>query len=150
MSVGRFVIVRRAADHLEIELAGELTDRVLVSCDAEVCAQLSAARPGTVRVLIDLVTVDAYSIEARDGLVSLQKHLAGKASQTAFVASTPVSRGLALWVSHVSQGQVIKSFARRGDAESWLLGAAGPTTGIRPVVRARDGERRRKKSSAAG
>ena len=149
MGAGRFAIVRRATDHLDIELAGELSDRVLITCDAEVCAQLSAAKPGVVRVLIDLVAVEAYSIEARDALVSLQKHLAGKASQTAFVAATAVSRGLALWVAHVSQGQVIMSFSRRGDAESWLLGSTGPTTGIRPVARARDGERRRKRSSAA-
>jgi hypothetical protein len=150
MGVGRFVILRKAADQLEIELSGELSDRTLVTCDAEVRAQLSAARAGSVRVLIDLVSIAGYSIEARDGLVSLQRHLAGKANQTAYVTDSPASRGLALWVGHMTEGQVIKTFARRADAESWLAGSIGPTTGIRPVTRARDGVRPRRKSNAAG
>jgi hypothetical protein len=150
MGAGRFAIVRRASDHLDIELAGELSERTLVACDAEVCAQLSAAKPGAIRVLIDLAAVETYSIEARDALVALQKHLAGKASQTAFIASSPAGRGLALWASHMTEGQVIKSFAQRADAEGWLLGSPGPTTGVRPVVRARDGERRGRKNSAVG
>lgn len=137
MGVGRFVVIRSAADQLVVELAGDLSERTLVSCEAEARVQLSVAKPG-VKVLVDLLEARGYSLEARDGLVVLQTHLGSKASQTAYVADSPAGRGLALWVSHMSASQVIKSFARRSDAEAWLAGSAGPTTGVRPVVRARD------------
>ena len=137
MGVGRFVVIRRAADQLAVELSGELSEHTLVSCEAEARVQLSVAKPG-VKVLIDLLEVRGYSLEARDGLVALQTHLGSKAGRTAFVADSPAGRGLALWVSHMHANQVIKSFTRRSDAEAWLAGAAGPTTGVRPVARARD------------
>jgi hypothetical protein len=148
MGVGRFVILRRAADQLAVELAGDLSEHTLVTCEAEARAQLSVAKPG-VKVLIDLVGVHGYSLEARDALVALQRHLASKAGQTAYVAVTAAGRGLALWVSHMSENQVIKSFSRRDDAEAWLAGIAGPTTGVCPVTRAldRDPPRPRKKAS---
>ena len=137
MGVGRFVVIRSAADQLAVELAGDLTERTLVSCEAEARVQLSVAKPG-VKVLVDLLQVSGYSLEARDGIVALQAHLGTKAGQTAYVADSAAGRGLALWVSHMSATQVIKSFTRRSDAEAWLAGGAGPTTGVRPVVRARD------------
>jgi hypothetical protein len=127
-------VLRRAADQLVVELLGELSERTLLTCEAEARAQLSVAKPG-VKLLIDLTGVQGYSLEARDCLVVLQRHLGSKATQTAYVAASAAGRGLALWVSHMSDGQLIKSFARRGDAEGWLAGAAGPTTGVRPVAR---------------
>jgi hypothetical protein len=139
MGAGRFVVVRKATDQLVVELAGDLGERTLVACEAEVRAQLSVAKPA-MRVLIDLVEVSGYTLEARDGLVLLQRHLGSKASQTAYVAESASGRGLALWVSHMTEHQVIKCFARHADAEVWLAGVAGPTTGVRPVARARDRE----------
>lgn len=148
MGVGRFVVLRRAADQLTVELAGELSERTLVTCEGEARAQLSVAKPG-VKVLIDLTGVQGYSLEARDALVALQRHLASKATQTAYVADSAAGRGLALWVSHMSENQVIKSFGRRADAEAWLAGVAGPTTGVRPVARAieQDPPRRTRRAS---
>jgi hypothetical protein len=145
MGAGRFVVLRRAADQLVVELAGELSECTLVTCEAEARAQLSVAKPG-VKVLLNLVDVQGYSLEARDCLVVLQRHLGSKAIQTAYVADSVASRGLALWVSHMSNNQVIKSFACRGDAEAWLAGAAGPTTGVRPVAREHDAPRPQKKA----
>jgi hypothetical protein len=137
MGVGRFVVIRRAADQLVIELSGELSEHTLVSCEAEARVQLSVAKPG-VKVLFDLLDVRGYSLEARDGLVALQAHLGSKAGQTAYVADSAAGRGLALWGSHMNASQVIKTFSRRSDAEAWLAGSAAPTTGVRPVARARD------------
>lgn len=137
MGVGRFVVIRSAADQLVVELGGELSERTLVTCEAEARVQLSVAKPG-LKVLVNLVEVRGYSLEARDALVALQSHLGTKAGQTAYVADSAAGRGLALWVSHMSASQVIKSFSRRSDAEAWLAGSAGPTTGVRPVARARD------------
>jgi hypothetical protein len=150
MGAGRFVILRKAADQLEVELAGELSEHTLVSCEAEVRTQLSVIKPGCVRVLIDLTSVQGYSLEARDGLVALQRHLGNKAAQTAYIADSPAGRGLALWITHMTQGQVVKSFARRDDAEAWLGGSAGPTTGVRPVAHVRDGARTRRRKRATG
>jgi hypothetical protein len=138
MTVGRFEICRRAADRFEVELTGELGERTLLACEAEVRTQLSAAKSGGIKVLIDLFGVEGYSLEARDVLVGLQRFLGGKASQTAFISDSAVGRSLALWVAHMTGGQVIKSFGRREDATAWLAGSVGPTTGVRPVLRARE------------
>jgi hypothetical protein len=147
---GRFEILRRAADRLEVELAGELGERTLVQCEAEIRTQLSVIKSGGVKVLVDLVAVKGYSLEARDVLVTLQRFLGSKASQTAFIADSPSSRSLALWLAHMTQGQVIKSFGRREDALAWLAGSVGPVTGVRPVHRAREATaipRRRKRTA---
>jgi len=150
MGAGRFVSVRRAADQLDLELIGELEERILLACDADARAQLTAAKPGVVKVLVDLTGVQGYTLEARDGLVVLQRHLGDRACQTAYVADSAAGRGLALWVVHMTEGQVIKCFARRSDAAAWLCGSAGPTTGIRPVTRARDPEAPRPGKKALG
>jgi hypothetical protein len=50
----------------------------------------------------------------------------------------------------MTENQVIKSFARRVDAEAWLAGVAGPTTGVRPVVRALDQEPPHSRKKAYG
>lgn len=122
----------------------------MVACEAEVRAQLSVTKAGGVKVLIDLVGVAGYSLEARDALVALQRFLGGKASQTAFVADSPSSRSLALWIAHMTEGQVIKSFLQRDQANAWLADNTGPTTGVRPVLRAREPARARKRRRAAG
>jgi len=150
MSAGRFVILRKAADQLEVELAGELSERTLLTCEAEVRAQLSVTKPGGVKVLIDLMSVKGYSLEARDGLVALQRHLGNKAAQTAYIADSPAGRGLALWITHMTRGQIVKGFSRRDEAESWLAGSAGPTTGVRPVAQVRDGAPPRRRKRATG
>jgi hypothetical protein len=150
MGAGRFVILRRAADQLEVELAGELSERTLAACEAEVRTQLSVIKPGCVKVLIDLMVVQDYSLEARDSLVALQRHLGIKAAQTAYIADSPAGRGLALWITHMTQGQVVKAFPRRDDAELWLAGSAGPTTGVRPVAHVRDGAHARRRKRATG
>jgi hypothetical protein len=137
MGTGQFEVTRRSADQLEIALTGELTERTVVSCDAEVRAQLSASKPSGVAVVVDLTKVTGYSLEARDALVGLQRSLAAKARQTAYLADTAGSRSLSLWVRHNADVQTVKIFNDVADAQAWLGGAAGPTTGVRPVARAR-------------
>jgi hypothetical protein len=144
MGSGWFKIARRSAGKLEIEFAGELTDAVVRACDADLRAQLSAAKAAAIKATIDLRDIEAYALEARDALVALQRFLGTKTNQTAFIASTAASRGLALWVMHTTEGQVIKTFAQPDDAEGWLTGALGPTTGVRPVVPTDHEARRRR------
>jgi hypothetical protein len=149
MVAGHFRICRKAADRLEVELAGELTERVMVACDAEARTHLSVTKAGGVKVLFDLTCLTGYSLEARDALVALQRFLGGKASQTAFIASTASGRSLALWVAHMTDGQVIKSFSRLEDATTWLSGCLGPTTGVRPVPQTREEKPTRKRRRTA-
>jgi hypothetical protein len=129
---GHFAIWRNAADRLELGLWGELAERDLLSCEAEVRAQLSVTKAGGVQVLVDLLDIDGYSLQARDALVALQRFLGAKASQTAFIADSTRGRGLALWISHMTEGQVIESFNRREDATAWLARGVGRVTGLRP------------------
>ena len=136
----RFKIVRRSTDRLEIELSGELSENTVRACEAEVRAQLSAARESALKAMIDLARRTGYTLEARacaGRIAALRRH---QGTQTAFLAVTAASRGLALWVMHMSENQVIKSFADGEDADAWLGGRVGPTTGVRPVLRA--GERK--------
>jgi hypothetical protein len=137
MGTGQFEVTRKSADQLEIALGGELTERTVASCDAEVRAQLSASKPAGVAVLVDLTKVSGYSLEARDALVGLQRSLAGKARQTAYLASNAGSRSLSLWVRHNADAQTVKIFNDMTDAQAWIGGFSGPTTGVRPVARAR-------------
>jgi hypothetical protein len=137
MGMGQFEVTRRSADQLEIALVGELTERTVVSCDAEVRAQLSASKPAGVAVLIDLSRVTGYSLEARDALVGLQRSLAAKARQSAYLADGAPSRSLSLWVRHTTAAQALHVFNDMADALAWLSGTPGPTTGVRPVARAR-------------
>ena len=150
MVAGHFRIRRNAADRLVVELEGDLDQRIVLDCDAEVRAQLSVAKPGGVKVVIDLLGVVGYSIEARDELVSLQRFLGAKASQTAFVTASTAGRSLALWIAHMTEGQVIKAVSNHEAAVAWFAGASGPTTGVRPVVpRDRDGATPRRRRRAA-
>ena len=135
--MGQFEVTRRSADQLEIALIGELTERTVVNCDAEVRAQLSATKPSGVAVLVDLTRVTEYSLEARDALVGLQRSLATKARLCAYLAGSAPSRSLSLWVRHTTEAQALHVFNDVADAQSWLAGSAGPTTGVRPVARAR-------------
>lgn len=149
MVAGHFRICRKAADRLEVELAGELAEPSLLACEAEIRAQLSVTKLGGIKVLIDLVGVQGYSLQARDELVALQRFLGSKASQTAFIANSPSSRSLALWIAHMTDGQVIKSFGTREDAAAWFAGNVGPSTGVRPVLRAQERNPLAKRRKAA-
>lgn len=148
--MGQFEVARRSADQLEVALGGELTERTVVNCDAEVRAALSATKPAGVLVLVDLTKVTGYSLEARDALVGLQRSLSCKARQTAYLADTAASRSLSLWVRHTTDAQTLRIFNDLADAVGWLVGSAAPTTGVRPVARARRHTPPSRRSKAAG
>ena len=152
MRAGGFRIARRTAGRLEVELSGDLTEPIVRACEADVRAQLGVTKADAIKASIDLRAVRGYTLEARDGLVSLQRFLGAKASQTAFIANSAEGRGLALWVMHTTEGQVIKTFAHLEEGDAWLLGATGPTTGVRPVAQAQPRKRRpsRSRNKAAG
>lgn len=137
MGASEHRVTRSSAGRLEIALCGDITDKSVAAAEAEARTHLSAAKAGTVALIVDLRGLHGASLAARDALVALQQALAGKLRQSAYVADTAAGRGLALWIRHTVQHQVVKSFVGHEDAQAWLSAEAGPTTGIRPVARTR-------------
>ena len=137
MGASEHRVTRTSAGKLEIALSGELSEKTVAAAEAEARAQISAAKAGTVALIVDLRGMRGASLAARDALVSLQQALAGKLRQSAYVADTAAGRGLSLWIRHTVHDQVVKSFAGHEDAQAWLSAEAGPTTGVRPVARTR-------------
>jgi hypothetical protein len=115
-----------------------LDEAVIAACEGEIRASLSAARNGSVRVLVDLAEVDGYSLGAREALVALQGVIGRRSCQTAYCAAGTEGRALALWVVHMSAEQVVKTLRSRQDALAWLGGEGPPSTGVRPLARASD------------
>lgn len=149
MGLGRYAVARRATDWLEVTLEGDLDPRITLSCEREVRAQIALA-PSTLRAVVSLSGVTGYQLEAREQLVSLQRCIGAKASQTAYIAESAPGRALALWVIHTAQGQVVRSFSRATEAADWL-GLSDPTqSGVREVKNTRRINIGRKRKSANG
>lgn len=138
MAAEQYGILRRGTDRLDIELRGELRVEDLAACEAAVRMQLGVAKRGTFKVVVDLEKVVGYSLEARDALVALQRHLGGAASQTAYVTASSAGRALAMWTVHMTPNQAVKNFSTRDDAVGWLIGDVGRASGVRPTLHRAD------------
>jgi len=150
MASGRYVVTRRATDWLEVNLEGNIDPHVALSCEREVRAQIALAPLG-LRAVVSLSGVTGYQLEAREQLVSLQRCIGAKASQTAYVTDSAPGRALALWVIHTAQGQTIRAFVRAAEAAEWLGVASDVAqSGVREVRRTRQTVIGRKKKSANG
>jgi hypothetical protein len=148
MALGRYAVTRRATDWLEVTLEGDIDPSVVMSCEREVRAQIVLA-PANLHAVINLCGVTGYQLEARESLVSLQRCIGQKASQSAYVADTAPGRALALWVIHNTQGQVVRSFTRAGEAAEWLGGADVAESGVREVRSTRRTINGRKRRAAS-
>lgn len=149
MALGRYAVVRRATDWLEVTLEGDIDPQIALSCEREVRTQITLA-PSTLRAIVSLSGVTGYQLEAREQLVSLQRCIGAKASQTAYVAESAPGRALALWVIHTAQGQVVRSFARATEATAWLGFGDVAQSGVREVKSTRRINILRKRKSAIG
>lgn len=136
MALGRYAVARRATDWLEVTLEGDIDPHTALSCEREVRAQILLA-PAGLRALVNLCGVTGYQLEAREQLVSLQRCIGAKASQTGYVADNAPGRALALWVIHNAQGQSVRSFVRAGEAAEWLGASDVAQSGVREVRGAR-------------
>lgn len=146
MSLGRYAVARRATDWLEVTFEGDLDAQITLSCEREVRAQITLA-PSTLRAIVSLSGITGYQLEAREQLVSLQRCIGAKASQTAYIAESAPGRALALWVIHTAQGQVVRSFSRATEAADWL-GVSDPTqSGVREARKTRPINIRKRKSA---
>lgn len=153
MTPGRYAVLRRASDWLEVTLEGDLDAQMTLACEREVRAQIALA-PSGLRAVVSLSNVAGYHLEAREQLVSMQRCIGAKAAQTAYVAQGAPGRALALWVIHNSLGQLVRSFARTAEAEQWLSEkGSDPQSGVREVrdvLKARDTAPRRPRKRATG
>lgn len=69
---------------------------------------------------MDFTQVSGCTRQARESLAILQRALADRRVRTAFIASRPRYRGLALWIAHVAEDPNARSFHVRAQAEDWL------------------------------
>jgi hypothetical protein len=148
MALSRYVVTRRATDWLEVTLEGDIDPSVVMSCEREVRAQIVLA-PSSLHAVINLCGVTGYRLEARDSLVSLQRCIGERASQSAYVADTAPGRALALWVIHNTQGQMLRSFMRAAEASEWLGAADVAESGVREVRSTRRTINGRKRRAAS-
>jgi len=133
-----FRLYRNASHRLTIELAGEIDEDTALYCERETRADLALVADGSLRVVWDFSGVSGYSLDARVVLVRLQQFLTSKAERTAYIASEPTARSLALWAARMGDEARACIAADREAAEAWLIdrgaearGSFEPLAGIR-------------------
>ncbi len=137
LTVASFQIERCSPDELEIVLAGRLEEEVLLGCERELRTQLRLAKPASLRVLIDLRSMDGYTLDARTVLVRVQRFIAEKACRVVFVVDRPEPRSLALWAVHMAGPWNAQMASDAHDARAFLRGRSDPPTGVRPLASTR-------------
>ena len=129
--------VKRSNIHLlEVRFEGALVEEATLCGEREVRAHLCAANQ-RVQAVIDLRSVDSYSLQARAGLVRLQSYLAEKAYRTVYVVQHDSTRALGRWVQCMSREQDVRVCDSRVEPCVPSLESDPPNTGIRPLVKAR-------------
>ncbi len=105
--------------HVTIGLSGELTAERVSKLESDVF-QLLADAMHHLHFLWDMRGVRRCDLGARGGLQKIQRAIGGKRYRTAFVASRPRIRGVALWVAHTSGDELARPFASQAKALDWL------------------------------
>jgi len=121
MDTPSFSLERPDREVLQITLRDALTEAAALRCEHEVRSAVAESRPGSLRVLIDVRAVHDYELSAREVLVRIITHLLGKSARTAFLADTPHSRALALWIAHMNNGNSSNVIDDPEIASAWLL-----------------------------
>jgi hypothetical protein len=105
---------------LEITLLGAFDEPDAVELEAQLKEERGRAKA---LVLFDLRRLESCTILARSVLSRIQKEVLGPvARRTAYVADRPLFRGLALWITHVSEDENAKSVVNEEQAQEWLMG----------------------------
>jgi hypothetical protein len=137
MALPGYQLERCLLDEIVIRLHGDLDETTLLACERDARAQLSLAKPGSLRVLWNVLDVTGYTIEARAVLARLQIFLADKAERTVYAAERAEPRSLALWAVHMAgawQARIAQDVER---AQAWLRGDDELDTGVRPLASTR-------------
>ncbi len=102
-----------------IGLSGELTAERVSELEPDITELLAGAMPH-LQFLWDLRGVRRCDLGARHELQKIQRAIGHKRFRTAFVASRPRIRGVALWVAHTSGDSLARPFASHAKAVDWL------------------------------
>ena len=115
-----FQLFRSASHTLTLQLSGDLDEAGALHCERDTRADLTLVVRPSLRVLWDLSALTSYSLESRLVVVRLQQFLSTKALRTAYVATTPAARSLALWAARMGGQSAACIAADLGGAEAWL------------------------------
>ena len=102
-----------------ISLGGNLTSGELERVESDV-RKVIDREDGKFGVLWDLRGVRRCDIGARRAMQKLQSEIASKQVRSAYVASRPRIRGVALWIVHTSGDKLARPFANHEQATDWL------------------------------
>ena len=105
---------------ITVSLHGDFDETQAKGLEAAVRGRMSGAVPGAHVFIFDLDGLRRCSVEGREVLASLQRHLGGVARRTAYVTSRPLFRGVALWICHSAPDSNARTFPGLAAATAWL------------------------------
>jgi len=105
---------------ITVSLRGDFDEAQAKALDRAVRGRMSGAVPGAHVFVFDLDGLRRCSVEGREVLAALQRHLGGVARRTAYVTSRPLFRGVALWICHSAPDSNARTFPNLGAAMAWL------------------------------
>ena len=120
MANARFQLFRNASQALTLQVSGDLDEAVALHGERETRTDLTCVVQPSLRVLWDLSALSSYSLESRVVVVRLQQFLSEKALRTAYVATTPAARSLALWAARMGDQSAACIAADAAGAAAWL------------------------------
>lgn len=106
--------------HLVVTLSGRLDVSGGEEFEQDFSSQLGAAERDPNTVLFDLSDLRHCTLQARTILLTIQEQLAAKGCRTAYLATRPRLRGLALWIVHLARDANARVVLNESQAEDWL------------------------------
>ncbi len=104
---------------MTVELLGRLTEEDAITLERDAWDQLSNSDL-SLPVMFDLESLESCQLLARPALIALQIRIATQQRRTAWVASRPRFRGLALLVCHEARDPRASAVANRQLAKAWF------------------------------
>lgn len=103
-----------------ITLRGDFEAAHAVALETTLRESLAAVPAGAIEVVVSIGDLTRCTVEAREVLLRTQRHLAGVARRTAYVANRPLFRGVGLWICHRAPDAHARTFPNLELAEVWL------------------------------
>jgi len=105
---------------ITVSLRGDFEGSQAKGLDEAIRGRMRGAVPGAHVFVFDLDGLRRCSVEGREVLAALQRHLGGVARRTAYVTSRPLFRGVALWICHSAPDSNARTFPNLEAAMAWL------------------------------
>lgn len=122
MSEPVYTFSRSDETAVTIKLAGRLDEAASRRLERALVIQWPDLMPRAdrPRVLVDMRALDVCEAGARAALIRVQRFLCRRGARTAYVASQPRLRGLALYVAHMAADPGAKPAPTLASAQAWL------------------------------